>query len=161
MDIKTHFAIALILMIIFAGVDVGLEPDAEAKVAKPPKVETQVVKLEAKEETKPKVEKVKTQEEQIEEYILEKFGEKDGRRGIKMLRECENRDFGLTQINWNKNGTWDYGLWQINQIHGYTQKQLSDWKLNTDVAYKIYLKAGKSFSPWSCAWVIGEKPFWK
>lgn len=95
-----------------------------------------------------------------EEYIIYKFGEVDGKRGIKMLRECENKDLGLTRINWNRNGTWDYGLWQINQVHGYSQSELSDFKFNTDVAYRIYLRAGKSFSPWTCSYIIGETPFY-
>lgn len=96
-----------------------------------------------------------------EEYIIYKFGEVDGKRGIKMLKECENKDLGLTRINWNGNGTWDFGLWQINQIHGYSQAELSDYRVNTDAAYKIFLKAGKSFSPWTCAELAGDRPFWK
>ena len=97
----------------------------------------------------------------IRGYIKYKFGEIDGERAIKMLEDCENRDLGLTRINWNGNGSYDYGLFQINSIHGYTKEQLSDSKFNTDVAYKLYKSAGYSFRPWTCAYVIGDEPFWK
>lgn len=101
-----------------------------------------------------------TQRQDIENYVREVFGD-DADRGIKMLEECENRTLGVDRINWNSNGTWDFGLWQINQVHGYTREQLVDYKFNTDVAYKIFTNAGNSFSPWTCAEVAGDVPFWK
>ena len=94
------------------------------------------------------------------DYVYEVFGE-DAERGITMLANCENKDFGTTRINWNRNGTWDFGLWQINSIHGYTQEELADPYFNTDVAYKIFKRAGSSFTPWTCAEHAGDIPFYK
>lgn len=96
-----------------------------------------------------------------ESYILSVFGQEDGARGIKMLKECENKQMRLDAINWNGNGTWDFGLLQINQIHGYTQEQLADYKFNVDVAYKLFKRAGNSFRPWTCSYVIGDRSFWQ
>lgn len=101
-----------------------------------------------------------TERERIEEYIREVFGD-DAERGLRMLEECENRTLGVDRINWNSNGTWDFGLWQINQVHGYTREQLADYKFNTDVAYKIFVNAGYSYSAWTCAETAGDVPFWK
>lgn len=101
-----------------------------------------------------------TQRQEIENYVREVFGD-DAERGLRMLEECENRTLGVDRINWNSNGTWDFGLWQINQVHGYTREQLADYKFNTDVAYKIFVNAGYSYSPWTCAETAGDVPFWK
>jgi hypothetical protein len=96
----------------------------------------------------------------VEEYIYEIFGDR-AEDGIRMLKECENKLMNPEAINWNGNGTYDFGLWQINSIHGYTKEQLKDYKFNTRIAYKIFKNAGYSFSPWTCAEVAGDHPFWK
>lgn len=96
-----------------------------------------------------------------ETYIIKVFGEVDGARGIKMLKECENHTLGLERINYNGDGTNDFGLWQINSVHGYTHEQLKDFKFNTDVAYKLYSRRGNKFSDWTCSYVIGDKSFWQ
>ena len=96
-----------------------------------------------------------------ETYIRKVFGEVDGERAIKMLKECENKQMRLDAINWNGNGTFDFGLFQINSLHGYSKEQLSDYKFNTNVAYKIYKNAGYSFSPWTCSYQVGDKSFWQ
>lgn len=50
----------------------------------------------------------------------------------------------------NSNGSTDYGLMQINSIHGYDAKRLvSDPLYNADCAYKIYKDAGNTWGPWS------------
>jgi hypothetical protein len=97
---------------------------------------------------------------EIEAYIHKVFG-KDAERGIRMLKKCENGRLNPTAINWNKNGTWDYGLWQINQIHNYTREQLADPFFNTDVAFKIFTSWGNNFSAWSCAEHAGDIPYYK
>jgi len=101
-----------------------------------------------------------SQKEQIIQEINQVFGD-DAERGIRMLEECENRTLNPEAINWNKNGSWDFGLWQINSIHGYSKEQLKDYRFNTKVAYKLFKNAGYSFSPWTCARYAGDRPFWK
>lgn len=120
------------------------------------------IEVEAHEEMKPTPSPSPTEKPKptVEEYIIQVFGEVDGERGLKMLKTCENSTLNPTAINWNSNGTWDFGTWQVNQIHGYTQEELSDPYFNTDVAYKIYKNAGNSFYPWTCSYTIGEVPFY-
>jgi Lysozyme like domain len=49
----------------------------------------------------------------------------------------------------NSNGTYDWGLWQINDVHHPTDAQKHDPAANAALAYRIYLDAGKKFTPWS------------
>jgi hypothetical protein len=49
----------------------------------------------------------------------------------------------------DNNGTTDYGLWQINSVHGYDSDELINNPVyNAQAAYAIYKEAGNSFSPW-------------
>jgi len=96
----------------------------------------------------------------VEQYIRLKFGVW-GDKAVTMLKTCENKQLNPTAINWNKNGTWDYGTFQINQVHGYTQEQLADYKFNTDVAWKLFERAGYKFTDWTCSPVVGDKSFWQ
>ena len=147
-----NFTLALLLVSMIAGAEVTF-----------PKQEIEVL---AKEETEALESTTEVQNTIVEEvetpetYIKKVFGNEQGERAIKMLKECENKSLRIDATNWNKNGTWDKGLFQINQIHGYTEEQLFDYKFNIEVAYKIYKNAGYSFSPWTCAYHIGEVPFY-
>jgi hypothetical protein len=49
----------------------------------------------------------------------------------------------------NTNGSTDYGLWQINSIHGLPVSQLKDPQGNANAAFQIWKAAGNSWSPWS------------
>ena len=52
--------------------------------------------------------------------------------------------------NKNRNGSTDYGLWQINSIHGGLLREGS-WANpadNAKMAYKVWSQAGKSWRPW-------------
>lgn len=50
----------------------------------------------------------------------------------------------------NSNGSTDYGLMQINSIHGYDSNRLvTDPLYNADCAYRIYRDAGGTWGPWS------------
>ena len=91
-------------------------------------------------------------------YIMEKFGE-EGINAITMVRKCENSKFDPKATNWNSNGTWDTGIFQINQVHGRTLEDMQNWKQNVDQAYKIFQSRG--WTAWSCSHEIGVKPFWK
>lgn len=51
----------------------------------------------------------------------------------------------------NSNGTIDYGLWQINSVHG-SLLSSGDWRVPADnarMAHTIYAQAGNKFTPWS------------
>ncbi len=60
-----------------------------------------------------------------------------------------------TATNKNTNGSTDYGLFQINSIHGsiLSQGKWSDPADNAVMAFKIWSQAGDSWRPWvtSCA----------
>lgn len=93
-------------------------------------------------------------------YIIEKFGD-DGANAITMIRKCENSTFDQTRTNHNRNGTIDYGIFQVNSIHAarYGSEFMTDWKANVDTAYEIYKAAGKKFTPWTCSYEIGQKNY--
>lgn len=57
--------------------------------------------------------------------------------------------FKSDAINHNTNGSTDYGLWQINSIHGYNSSQLLGNPLyNAQAAYKIS-GSGTNWRPWT------------
>jgi hypothetical protein len=49
----------------------------------------------------------------------------------------------------NSNGTYDWGLFQINDVHKPTQAEKTDPIANAQRAYKIWVQAGHSFKPWA------------
>lgn len=50
----------------------------------------------------------------------------------------------------NTNGTEDYGVFQINSVHGFDKDRLlSDANYNADAAYKVWKDAGGKWTPWS------------
>lgn len=102
--------------------------------------------------------KCNTEKCQIMAYIVEKFQD-HADDAITILNKCENSSFNAKATNHNSNGTIDRGVFQINSIHG--GDELYDWKTNVDVAHKIFKKAGNRWTPWACAEVVGQKPFWK
>jgi len=97
---------------------------------------------------------------EIISYIVEKFGD-DSADAITLVRKCENSTFDQTRTNHNNNGSVDYGVFQINSIHTarFGEEFKTDWKTNVDVAYEIFSEQG--WTPWACAEVIGQRPFWK
>lgn len=143
------------LVTLIAGYDIAHSQDPVEVKAEP--IEETIITV-GEVTTKPYEPRVP---DDIEGYIKYKFGKVEGEKAIFMLKECENRTLNPKAINWNSNGTWDFGTMQINQIHGYSQEQLSDFKFNIDVAYEIYKRAGYSFSPWTCSYIIGHKSFWQ
>src|SRR3990167_230465 len=96
-----------------------------------------------------------TQKQQILSYIVKRFGD-DAPDAIVLLRKCENSTFGMNRVNINKNGTKDYGTFQINSIHAkkYGTAFMNNWHVNVDVAYEIYKSRGYTFKAWVCNWVI-------
>ena len=56
-----------------------------------------------------------------------------------------------TATNRNTNGSVDYGLWQINTIHGSLLSQGDKFNPtdNAKMAYTVWSRAGNKWSPWS------------
>ena len=52
-----------------------------------------------------------------------------------------------TAENHDSNGTTDYGLWQINSVHGYDPNQLLDPAFNAKAAYEVS-GGGTHWTPW-------------
>lgn len=102
------------------------------------------------------VERCKTEKCQIYEYIIEKFQD-DAADALTIINKCENHKFDTNATNYNRNGTVDRGIFQINSIHA--GEEMYDWKQNVDMAYKIFKNRG--WSAWACSEVVGVKPFWK
>jgi len=100
-----------------------------------------------------------TEKQQIMSYIVEVFGD-DADDAITIINKCENSEFNPKATNHNSNGTWDTGIFQVNQVHGYSLEEMQNWKSNIDVAKKIFDKAGKKWTPWSCAHIVNQKPFY-
>lgn len=48
----------------------------------------------------------------------------------------------------NSNGTVDYGLWQINSIHGPDLGRVYDPYYNASLAFKVYSDRDHTFAPW-------------
>jgi hypothetical protein len=99
-----------------------------------------------------------TEKQQIMSYIVEVFGD-DADDAITIINKCENSEFNPKATNHNSNGTWDTGIFQINQVHGYSLEEMQDWHKNIDVAKKIFDNRG--WKAWSCSHVIGVKSFWQ
>ena len=99
----------------------------------------------------------KTEKCKILSYIVDKFQD-DAANAITLVRTCENSTFDQKRFNVNKNGTKDWGIFQVNDVHSkrYGEAFKTSWKANVDVAYEIYKSAGKKFTPWTCAPIINQ-----
>mgnify|MGYP001576213828 CR=1 FL=1 len=51
--------------------------------------------------------------------------------------------------HYNPNGTWDIGLWQINDVHGMTWEQRMDPIMATQAAINL-LRSPRSWNHWVC-----------
>lgn len=49
----------------------------------------------------------------------------------------------------NSNGSTDYGLWQVNSIHGFDPNRLLTPTGNGSAAHQVYSEAGNKWTPWS------------
>jgi hypothetical protein len=76
--------------------------------------------------------------------IIQQVWGRAWRIGVAIAR-CES---GLrpAAVHYNRNGTWDAGLFQINQIHGIPKAQLLNPSVNARYAYQLYVKQGTR--PW-------------
>lgn len=98
-----------------------------------------------------------TDKEEIIAEIVRVFGE-EAPNAFNVLY-CENRGLNPEAVNWNSNGSWDAGIFQVNQIHGYTMDQMKDYKQNIKAAKKIF--DGRGWTAWSCSHKVDVKSFWE
>ena len=99
----------------------------------------------------PVVEKPLTERDLIVNYIHERFGV-NANDALQVFK-CES---GLrpNAIGYNTNGSTDWGVAQINSVHGVDGHYLLDWHTNIDIAYKIF--SDQSWQPWSCRHVLNK-----
>ncbi len=85
----------------------------------------------------------------IEQYICEKWGIYDCKIALAIARAESGMKEGAFNT-YNKNGTLDVGIFQINSIHfdkeGCSLKEVADQYKNVDCAYQIYQDSG--WTPW-------------
>lgn len=81
-------------------------------------------------------------------YITKKF-EPEGKAVVVKAIECFYSESGLRTeaYNYNKNGTEDRGIAQINSIWKMTPEEAHNFEKNIDKAYEIY-KRSNSFNAW-------------
>lgn len=99
----------------------------------------------------------KTQAEEIEDYVRQKFG-KDADKAFLLLKGkgegtcAENRNLDPKAVNVNKDGSRDFGLFQINsRFHPVFKLNLhKDWRANVDYAYRMFENDRRSFKRWTC-----------
>lgn len=63
-------------------------------------------------------------------------------------------DWNPTATNINTNGSTDYGLFQVNSVHGaiLARGEWADPSANAAMAYQVWSDAGSSWSPWVTYW---------
>lgn len=61
------------------------------------------------------------------------------------IAKCES-GMNPEAVNFNRNGTWDAGLFQINKIHKQKLSSMLDYTQNIEYALKLYKNQG--FNPW-------------
>lgn len=100
-----------------------------------------------------------TQKEDIINEITRVFGE-EAPNAFNILF-CENRQLNPNAINYNRNGSTDHSIFQINSIHAkrFGNKFMTDWKENIRVAYILQQEQG--WRIWSCAHKVEIKPYWQ
>lgn len=84
-------------------------------------------------------------EPSVEDKIRAAFPE-DPETAVRIAK-CES-SLRSHAIHKNKNGSVDTGIFQINSVHKYSQKDLFDVDFNIRVARKLYDRQG--WAPWVC-----------
>lgn len=91
---------------------------------------------------------VTTEPRSIEQKIRDTFPE-DPDTAVRIAK-CESSMNPKAINRKNKNGSVDYGLFQINSVHGYTENYLMDIDNNLRIARELYDRQG--WRPWVCSW---------
>jgi len=71
---------------------------------------------------------------------------------LSKIIKCES-GWNPEVLNKNKNGTFDSGLFQVNDVHKQKRYEMLDFKKNIDFGIKLYKKQG--VTPWVCAGKLG------
>ena len=90
----------------------------------------------------------------MEEWVLNEWGKLGQREQAYAVIQCESR-WDEYAVNVNRNGSKDFGLYQINTIHKIPNECAFDYKCATEFAIKLWEKQG--WSPWVCANNLGIK----
>ncbi len=78
--------------------------------------------------------------------VIKKVWRSDWETGVAIAR-CESGLRPDAFNGHNTNGTWDAGLFQVNQIHGISKNDLMNPYANAGYAYSIYKEQGTN--PWT------------
>jgi len=91
----------------------------------------------------------------IQEYIRDEFNKAglDGDKAVK-IAYCESR-FKTDAVGYNRNGSNDKGVFQINSIHGLSDDCRLDLKCSTEWAIEK-VKRDKGWSAWTCSRKISQ-----
>lgn len=65
------------------------------------------------------------------------------------IANCESK-FNESAEHVNNNGSTDFGVFQINSIHGYSTYKLLAAAENIKIAKAMFIKNGHSWNAWSC-----------
>lgn len=84
-------------------------------------------------------------EQEANIQIIKKIWGRDWKTGV-AIAKCESGLRSDAFNGHNTNGTFDAGLFQINQVHGWTKAQLLDPVANTGIAYAKFVEQG--VAPW-------------
>jgi hypothetical protein len=88
--------------------------------------------------------------------IGQHFGE-HAEDAFKVL-ECENKTWNPRATNHNRNGTIDRGLFQLNSAYWGGEENF-DPETNIKKARMIFDRAGEKWTPWTCAYMAGQKSY--
>lgn len=92
-----------------------------------------------------------TQVEEVKAVTVEDMFDKYNDWNPKlMVAICKSENGWITKKDWNftasndanSNGSWDYGICQINSIHGFTKEWLSNPENSVEAAHEVWLSAG-------------------
>lgn len=156
--------ISLILLVMFIGNKVQVAEVAEAKAnfyeSQYQDLKEQNKKLLDKVIEYDEVEKPTQEQSSIQEEIKKVFGS-DYPKAMLLLRGknggcSENNSLNPQAKNVNKDGTADWGLFQINNYwHKIPPKFLLNPKINILVAHQLFLENNRRFNLWTCGRAYG------
>jgi len=89
-----------------------------------------------------------------QEWVLNEWEKVGQRENAYAVIQCESR-WDEYAINHNSNGTYDRGIYQINDVHNIPAECAFDYKCATEFAIELWEKQG--WAPWVCSKNLGIK----